>query len=659
MGRGIQFWMERGVSPGPGMVAQAMDKSQVQGKRDAKKPEPYNPKKTLPGVFEDREEAIAWVTNLKKYAVETPAPRLAALDNLKKGHPRLIILNDEIGAIQNRLSRSEHGKRLLKNMKEKAEAIIGEKPVSFDASEDGNYLRVSRTALKRITTLAGLYLICRDRRYAERARLEMLSAADKKSWNPVHFLDVAEMTAALSLGYDWLYEELSPGDREKIKKAIIDLGLKPGLREYELHKWWTYSPFNWNLVCNGGMTLGALAIADEEPELASRILNCTKISVPFAMATFAPDGGWPEGAGYWCYGTKYAMFMLSALNTALGEDNGWSKLPGFSKTGFFRIHYTSPTKRYFNFADSSDEERRASQMFWLAKKFQQPIFAGAELDTAGNITDIFHLLFYPDRSITTQAKNSGLSRAHLFKGINTGFYRSNWTDKNALYLAFKGGKNSGGHAHLDQGTFILDWLSERWAMELGPDNYSLPGYFGNERFGYYRLATKGQNTLEINGRNQLVQASSPVTAFEDRGDKFEATMDLTEAYQSDTAPAPVISDRKVNITRTFKVLRAGGEDFCLELSDRIEGKKGESCVWHLHTDKIISLKSAARRALFSSRDSQRKLTAEILRPAGAQFTLSPIELSPKERSIKGVVDLQIHIPALESKTDLVVRFSPG
>ena len=63
----------------------------------------------------------------------------------------------------------------------------------------------SRAALRRISTLAGLYRLDGDHRKADRARLEMLAAAAFPDWNPSHFLDVAEMTNALAIGYDWLY----------------------------------------------------------------------------------------------------------------------------------------------------------------------------------------------------------------------------------------------------------------------------------------------------------------------------------------------------------------------------------------------------------------------------------------------------------------------
>ena len=38
----------------------------------------------------------------------------------------------------------------------------------------------------------------------------MLTAARFEDWNPSHFLDVAEMTFALAIGYDWHSEGKTP-----------------------------------------------------------------------------------------------------------------------------------------------------------------------------------------------------------------------------------------------------------------------------------------------------------------------------------------------------------------------------------------------------------------------------------------------------------------
>ena len=62
----------------------------------------------------------------------------------------------------------------------------------------------------------------------------------------------------------------------------------------------------------------ALAIADEEPQLAARIVYEAVRSVPLAMQHYAPDGAGTEGVTYWDYGSRYNIVLLSSLETALG-----------------------------------------------------------------------------------------------------------------------------------------------------------------------------------------------------------------------------------------------------------------------------------------------------------------------------------------------------
>jgi len=50
----------------------------------------------------------------------------------------------------------------------------------------------------------------------------MLAISQFSDWNPSHFLDVAEMTMAMAIGYDWLYNNMSRESRTIIKDAIIN-----------------------------------------------------------------------------------------------------------------------------------------------------------------------------------------------------------------------------------------------------------------------------------------------------------------------------------------------------------------------------------------------------------------------------------------------------
>ena len=100
-------------------------------------------------------------------------------------------------------------------------------------------------------------------------------------------------------------------------------------------------------------------------------------------------------------------------------------------------------------------------------------------------------------------------RDAVFRGTDTAFFRSAWDDPGAVYVGFRGGDNKANHSHLDLGNFVLDALGERWALDLGPDNYNLPGYFGKQRWTYYRLRTESHNTLTLDGANQVVSARAP------------------------------------------------------------------------------------------------------------------------------------------------------
>jgi len=163
----------------------------------------------------------------------------------------------------------------------------------------------------------------------------------------------------------------------------VTKGLNAALPIYRKGVWWAKARMNWNQVCNGGIGLGALALADEESALCGEILHDAVASIPLAMREFGPDGAWGEGPGYWSYATEYNVLFLAALDTALGSDFGLSKIPGFSEAGGFPVQFTGPTGLPFNYADAGEHKfEGAPQLFWLATKFDRPAYAALELEHA-------------------------------------------------------------------------------------------------------------------------------------------------------------------------------------------------------------------------------------------------------------------------------------
>jgi hypothetical protein len=403
---------------------------------------------------------------------------------------------------------------------------------------------------------------------------------------------------------------------------------------------------NWNQVCNGGIGMGALALAEVEPDIAGETLHDALESIQLAMSEFAPDGAWKEGPGYWNYATFYNVVFLAGLQTALGTEFGLSQIGQFQQTGLFPIYLTGPLGRTFNYADGGDHAIFASQMFWLARQFKQPGFAWYERRASS--PSALDLLWYDPAG--TNPKAAGWPLDKYFREAEIAVLRSDWENPQALFVGFKAGDNKANHSHLDLGSFVFDAAGVRWAMDLGADDYNLPGYFGGQRWHYYRLRAEGQNTLVINpGQcpDQDPAAKTQITRFESTPKRAFAIADLTPAYAKNASRVwrgIALLDRK-NIV----------------VQDEIQADKPIELWWFMHTPASVRIEDDGRTATLQLAGAQ--LRAEILSPASAKFQImdaQPLPGSPHpERQAKNerIRKLAIHLTGI-SDTRLVVRLVP-
>jgi len=230
-----------------------------------------------------------------------------------------------------------------------------------------------------------------------------------------------------------------------------------------------------------------------------------------------------------------------------------------------------------------------------------------------------------------------------FKNIQVAVMRSAWQDPQAIYVGFKGGDNKAGHAHLDLGTFVLDAQGVRWACELGADEYNLPGYFGPQRWTYYRLKTEGQNTLTLNGENQDPSAAAPMVLFASAKEGGRAVADLTRAYP--TAGASQV--------RRGVALRDGRRRVLVQ--DELELVKPADVLWTMHTRAKATV--AGSRATVHQGD--KTLEARILSPANAQFSFEDVNLPPPQLPTKGLGKLLIRLPQEQGALRIAVLLGPG
>ncbi len=559
----------------------------------------------------------------------------AVLRTLRAEHPRLIALPEDQQRVERLIEDDAGAAGVYEQLKRRAESYLSAAPIEHKLIGP-RLLSQSRRCVDRVYTLSTIYRLTGDERFARRAVREMQVAAGFPDWNPSHFLDTAEMTHALAVGYDWLYDFLSPGERQTIRGAIVEKGLRQAEPFYREQRWWTRSRHNWNQVCNGGIALGALAVAEDEPELAAYIVHQAVQSVELPMAEFAPDGAWAEGPGYWNYATRYNVYMLAGLETALGTDFGLSRFPGFDRTGEFRIHFTGPTRRTFNFADGHAGLGEAAQMFYFARKFDRPLFAWHEREHVGG-DSAWHLWWYDPRG---REPDASFAPCRHFRDVDVVFLRSAWSDPDAFFVGFKGGSNRVNHSHLELGMFVLDALGQRWVLDLGSDNYNLPGYFGNKRWTYYRLATKGQNTLLLDGKNQDPGAAAPIVAFHTGAGRAHAVADLSAAYAGQAEGV----QRGIALIGPRRVL----------VQDEIKGVRAEQIQWQVHTRAKIET-DGARATL---RQGGRTLYARILQPRGAVFGVESANPPRPEGQQPDVRKLVVQLTGPADAIRLAVVFEP-
>ena len=542
------------------------------------------------------------------------------LQTLRREHPRL----HATPADWDRLKKDVPGNPLLlrwhQDLLRRADDLLKKPAEAYRIPDGKRLLSVCRSVLSRTQILAYAFRMTGAARYRERLWVELDAVCAFPDWNPKHFLDTAEMTNAVALGYDWLHADWTPEQRTRLRDAIVNMGLKPAEKVGRVS--WKTCAHNWNQVCHGGIIVGALAVADEVPDLAEPLIRDSLRDIRIAMASYAPDGGWAEGPGYWHYATSYTVWYLSALESALGSDFGLSMMQGFDRTALFPIHLTAPTGRAANFADASDRDYdRGPMYFWLARKFNLPVAAAfaAEVDAPMPLD----LMWYApaDRALIDR-----LPTDMCFKGVEVATMRSSWADPKALYIGLKAGPNAVNHSHLDLGSFILEAGGVRWAVDLGGDDYNLPGYFGKARWDYYRLRTEGHNTLVIKpgpGPGQDPKAVATITSFESRGGNATATADLTRAY----------AESAENVSRTVR--RLGNK--AVEIHDDIVPRGSAEVVWFMHTRAAVEVAADGRTArLRENGKTLRVILAEAA--AAAEFTTLPAEPLPTSPNPPGQHD---------------------
>ena len=462
-------------------------------------------------------------------------------------HPRLLARASDWDRLRAEVEVDDTSRLFWRALKARADQLLDMPPLTR-LMTGRRLLLVSREALERIAVLSLVAKVGGDPAHAQRAKDEMLAVAAFADWNPSHFLDVAEMSLALSIGCDWLHDALSGTEREAIEAALIEKGLGPSLDPDAPHNWWQGASENWAQVCHGGLSAAAIAIADRDPALAELILRRAIDQLAVPASAYAPDGVYPEGPMYWGYGTGYHVTLCAMLERLNGDCRGLDSFPGFAESAGVLAELTGPSGRFFNFGDCRDQRRLLSPLFWMARRFNRPDWIAHELATlAGELEDYladpqahhghystlaFAFLWHEPR---VQESSGARSRGWIGRGIvPVAVFRTG-----DLYVAIKGGSASVSHAHMDAGSFILESRGVRFVLDPGMQEYESLERTGldlwnqsqdSERWSVFRLGADAHNILRFDGAPQRVDGNATLASFSTEPGDEHVVYDLSSIY---------------------------------------------------------------------------------------------------------------------------------
>lgn len=551
-------------------------------------------------------------------------------------HPRVFLTQAEIDALKEKAKRQGD---LWQTALSRVRAMLVEPP-----PPPAETRRAQNEVGIGIAEAAFIYKITGEKKYLDAAKRYMDAAVSYKVWGysynkPNVDLAAGHLLYGMGWGYDLLYNDLTPAEREKYRsKLAMQAHLLYEFFKPKSGKTYSYSQ-NHTFIPVSGLAVTAYALMGEEPE-AKQWAALSRAIYDRVLATYSDDGYYYEGMEYWIFSTPWLVHYMDAQLHATGEDL-YKTTPGLRLSYKYVSHATLPGGEFnFDFGDiyagpvtrarqGDDYERERIDghfrtnyniLYRLASRYSSGEAQGVAdwLREKGQVNaEEFWTFIWFDPSIRSVPITSQPT-SHYFKDHEVVYWRSSWND-DATAFAFKAGPPEGhaalekqirfpdwrlssGHAHPDAGSFII-WAKGKYLT--GDSGYA--GVPMTEHHNAVVFDGKGQ-AREGNGHDAFAGVSYDLmnkirlTKVEFRKGQVNIVADLAPAYGPERGVE--------HFYRTFAFRAPGG--FLIE--DDIQLSKPARITSYLHSDTSIVAKDSG----FEFEPGGVSLFARILEPAGLE-----------------------------------------
>lgn len=512
---------------------------------------------------------------------------------MSQPHPRLLINDDDWKTLREHAVTNPTLKKFNDIMLAYAESVVVAGNTLTYKITDGYLVYVAWEAAVRIMYCSYAYKMTGEEKFLKKLEKDLQSVCIFPDWYPEHYLGTADLAMCTAIAYDWCYYDLSLTTRKMVRKALNDLAFAT----YEDAKV-TKRTNNWYPVCMNGLTLAAIATYEKNKAVSAKVIDdAVKFNPAALKASYAPEGVYPEGYNYWGYGTMAQASLLSALKKCFGSDNGLSASQGWDRTGDFILYMVGMNGQSFNYSDCGPGLSPKFPMWYFAYTLNRPELVTTEVRMLdeGLYTASAEWRYMPLGMMWVDGvdcTNLKFPEAKVWSaGGETGevpvcMVHTDWTwSETDKYLAFKGGKSDAPHGHMDSGSFVYDAFGQRWADDIGPEEYApledLFASWGGKFFAYdknsyrwtcFRLNAFSHNTITVNNDTHNPNGIATITKV--------CYDEEPEGYGADLNMTPPLNEHVASATRKFRL-----KGDVLTIADSFVSKGNEDAVisWHMAT----------------------------------------------------------------------------
>lgn len=367
-----------------------------------------------------------------------PEGKVELISALRGQHPRLAFGPADVERLR-RLAQGA-GNPFYKQLMEYLPGCIPPTSAKFQTDADD----AQRQAFWRLPTVALHYVLTGEKQSLDRATGYLKFFVDQENWETGHNRD-CEMSAAnimtgAALAYDWLYHDLDPAFREKLRAKLFTHARRMYYgghlkMEGSVHFWQNDPQNNHRWINDAGLALCVLAVADETPG-SGWLLEKTRQELEFIARWLPKDGSSHESSSYMVFGMPYLVLAFDAADRCLGTD--LLSHDYFKNNVAFRRHTLTPGfKDALHYADSGGTGWINSYSFKLASRNkladEQAFLMDFYAASPKSFTYGWPSLIWFDDSLSGGLLKK-LDRQRFFPDIGIASMRDGWSDQNVAAM---------------------------------------------------------------------------------------------------------------------------------------------------------------------------------------------------------------------------------